>query len=462
MPQQPEIVIGFVLKGYPRLSETFILNEIYLLEQLGLKLHIFAMRDPNESKVHERVGQIRAGVTYIPDDFRRGFWAVLGANIRQWRRQPERYREALRFALADSLRRRDSATLKRFTQGAYLVERGLPGSGVGYFHVHFAHDPATMTYFASRLSGIPFSISAHAKDIYLQDRALLRRKLAAAAFTVTCTGFNRRYLQDLAGEGAAVLRSYHGIDLNFYALPERKELPAVPEILSIGRLVPKKGFPALVEALGLLRERGYDFRCRIIGSGPLKEALRQQIDARSLAGQVELLAEMSQAELRRCYQRAGIFALACEVQEDGDRDGIPNVIVEAMAMGLAVVSTRISGIPECVAHGRSGLLVEERDTEAFANALAELLDDPEKMRACGRAGREIVEADFDAHRNIARIAALLQAALNRQPIQTSNLEEVRDDSNRYPGGGDQPGRTGAGPVTDERNHHPDHAGTFWR
>jgi glycosyltransferase involved in cell wall biosynthesis len=400
-------VIGFVLKGYPRLSETFVINEILLLEELGFKLHIFAMRRPEEPAVHDSVRRVRANVTYIPDYFWRYCFAFLQTNLRLWWRQRRLFGQAFRFALSHSLKQRTVSTLKRFLQAGYLVQKSLPGTDVKHWHAHFCHDPTTMTFFASWLSGISYSFSAHAKDIYLQDREFLRWKFSRARFAVTCTEHNRQYLEQIAGS-VSVLRCYHGIDLNFFAKPTAHSVKTVPRILSVGRLVPKKGFSVLIAALHLLRQKGLDFSCTIIGSGPLKSELRKQITRLALGDHVELLAPVSQLELRRHYETASLFALACEVQEDGDRDGIPNVIVEAMAMGLPVVSTNISGIPECVDHGVNGLLAPARNPQSLADAMAAIINHPELARQFGVAGRKKIEQYFNARKNVEHIGAALR------------------------------------------------------
>lgn len=408
--RQTENFIGFILKGYPRLSETFIVNEILLLEQLGHPLHIFAMRNPGEAKVHDSVRRVRAQVTYIPDYFWRFFIAFIGANVRLWLARPGVYWQAFRFAAGRSLRQRSSSTIKRFAQAAYLVQKKLPGSGVAHFHAHFSHGPTTVAYFAGWLTGMNYSFSAHAKDIYLQEHDFLREKIRHACFVVTCTEFNRAYLSRVGGEDARVFRVYHGNDLQLFR-PEREKKTPAPVILSIGRFVPKKGFPVLLQALQRLRQAGVDFQAYLIGGGELKNELEKLIAALDLLGCVKLLPQMSQQELLAYYRQAAVFALACEVQEDGDRDGIPNVLVEAMAMGIPAVSTAISGIPELIENGVSGLLVPEKNPAALAEAINTLLQQPELARRLGGAGRARVEREFDAKRNIEKIGALLREAL---------------------------------------------------
>ena len=402
--------IGMVLKGYPRLSESFILREILMLEGLGVDLHIFALRDPREPTVHERVAQVRARVTYLPDRLLGALGVVAGANAARLARAPHRYLTGLAEALARSARERDAAPLKRFLQAAVLVERGLPGTGVTHLHAHFCNDPTTVAWYASRLSGIPYSFSAHAKDIYTQHPDQLAAKVAGARFVTTCTAANATHLRRHAGSGTPVLCCLHGVETDRYH-PGGGAHSGVPHVLSVGRLVPKKGFPVLLDALATLRDRGAAFRCTIVGVGPLEARLRDQVRRLRLDDRVELKGALGEDALAALYREVDVFALACEVEADGDRDGIPNVVVEAMASGLPVVSTNVSGLPECVDHGVSGLLVPERQPHALADAIGLLLSKPEMARALGREGRAKVEREFAAQRNVIPIAAALHEAL---------------------------------------------------
>ncbi len=430
-------VVAVILKGYPRLSETFITNEILLLEQFGFKLHIFALRNPGEAKIHENVRRVQARVTYLPDYFWPEAWSFLKANLRLWWRQPKIYWQALRYAAGRSVRQRSSSTIKRFAQAAYLVQnflvlphhKGQRRAGrveVAHFYAHFSHGPTTVAFFAKWLTGIGYSFSAHAKDIYLQEHDFLREKLRGASMVTTCTEYNRNYLQQIAGAGCQVMRCYHGLDIDFFCAPVKPAKSGCPRILSVGRFVPKKGFPTLIEALHLLRQQGLTFHCHLIGGGELKEQLRAQIHRLGLHDCVELLPALSQRELLEYYCQADLFALACEVQSDGDRDGIPNVIVEAMAMEIPVVSTNISGIPECVDHGVNGLLVPEKNPQAFAAAMATLLRDPDLARCFGRAGREKVVREFDAQRNVEKIGNALRRALGEDLPATPAAQPASD------------------------------------
>jgi glycosyltransferase involved in cell wall biosynthesis len=414
MTQTPNKSIGVILKGYPRLSETFIINEILLLEALGYKLHIFALRDPGEAKVHESVRCVQALVTYIPDNFWRCFFSFAIANLRVWQRHRGSYWPAFRFALRRSLCQRSSSTIKRFMQAAYLVAKGLTRVEVAHLYAHFSHGPTTVAYFVNWLTRISYSFSAHAKDIYLQEHDFLREKIWRAKFVVTCTDFNQDYLLRVAGVEAAVFRSYHGLDLQlFKPAPSRLSDNSCPAILSVGRFVPKKGFPVLLQALHRLKQDGLRFRCQIIGSGPMQREMEKLVARLNLHHCVEILPPMPQTELLDYYRRADVFALACEVEENGDRDGIPNVVVEALAMGIPVATTRVSGIPEVIEHGLHGLLVAPKDSAALAAALATLLRNPALAQRLAAAGRAKVERDFDAKHNVKKIGKLLERALTK-------------------------------------------------
>lgn len=409
MSSRNEAVVGFVLKGFPRLSETFVINEILLLEQLGHKIHIFALRNPNEKKVHQNVKKIKAQVSYIPDYFWPNLFYFLAQNCMLFANNPMRYLRPFLFALTRSLKTRDSSTIKRFAQAAILVKDKMPVANIANFHAHFSHDPTTVAFFASWLTGLKYSFSAHAKDIYCERPDFLKMKLKKAEFAVTCTGFNCDYLQGIAEGETPVHRTYHGIDLSYFKPEksfERNGRP--PMILSIGRFVEKKGFPVLLDALALVKGMGVDFTCEIIGGGPLREQLEKKIAELKLEQHINLHGEMAQSEIFDFYKRAQLFALACEVLENGDRDGIPNVLVEAQAMEIPVVSTHISGIPELIENDESGILVEPKHPQALAEAIARILKTPTLKKNYVRNGRRKVETDFNNQENVKNIGKLLR------------------------------------------------------
>ena len=234
-------VLGMILKGYPRISETFISNEILLLERLGFTVHIFSMRHPRENFSHESVQQIRARVDYLPQELLRPLPILLYHNLLLAIRSPRRYGAALKTAARRFLRTRKSATLKHLFQAGYLVHKLLPGSGVVRFHSHFAHSPTSVAMFASRLSGLPFSFTAHAKDIYTQNPRQIAEKIGMAKFVVTCTEYNRRRLSTMAPDAEPPpYRIYHGIDMTLFSGEAGIREPSEPyEMLTVARLTTK-------------------------------------------------------------------------------------------------------------------------------------------------------------------------------------------------------------------------------
>lgn len=415
-----ESEIGYILKGYPRTSETFITNEIFLLEQAGLRLSIFSLKTLEGQKRHGVVGKINAPVTYLPETTpseERALPVWLWLNVprfaashqRLFRLRPAIYLRTLFEVVAMCARYRQRSFIKEFLQAGFIALRVLESGSIRHLHAHFCHTSTTVTMLASRLCGLPFSFTAHAKDIYREDMNpgdLLSVKLRRASFAVTCTQANQIYLDRFRPPQTPLHTIYHGLDLSLFT-PSGKRPPPIPLILSVGRMVEKKGFTFLVEACRLLKDRGCEFECRIVGGADqYAETIRQTIERLNLADTVTLHTAVTQEELRGIYEQATIFALPCQVIENGDRDGIPNVLVEAMAMELPVISTDISGIPELITHRANGLLVPQKDSAALANAMEELLRDPELRSNLAIAAREKVCRDFDAGQNILALKAL--------------------------------------------------------
>lgn len=407
-------VLGMVLKGYPRISETFISNEILLLEQLGLGVHIFSMRRGRERFTHESVARIRAAVDYLPETFLRNAHRLIHHNVCLALRRPRRYAAGLAVARRRFRRTRNPATLRHFLQAGYLVQRCLPGRGVVHLHAHFAHSPTSVALYASALSGLPFSFTAHAKDIYTSEPDQLREKIALARFVVTCTEYNRRHLLSLAdGLPTPVHRIYHGIDTRLFA--NGAAVAAAPSppyrLLTVARLIRKKGIPTVLRAVKQLRESGVPLTYTLIGDGPDREPILDLVRELGLEAVCRWLGTQPHRVVLECYRRADLFVLGCEVADDGDRDGIPNVLVESMAMGVPVVSTGVSAIPELVESGRTGLLVPPRQPEALAGAMRALLTDESLRRRVIPAARERVLRGFDHRALVGRLADIYRAAL---------------------------------------------------
>jgi colanic acid/amylovoran biosynthesis glycosyltransferase len=395
--------VAYILKMYPRFSETFVLSEVLELERQGVAVHIFSLKKPDDGRFHADVSRVRAGVTYVPE-------SVLLAPGPFWRDQREVFawdpRRYVR-ALARVLLRRSAHALKRFLQAGYLAPR-IRRARIGHVHAHFATSATSVAYYLHELMGLSFSFTAHAKDIYADvvDPDRLALKLRTARFTVTVTDYNAAYL-DRVGNAGRIVRIYNGLDLQRFALNGTPP-DTPPLVLAVGRLVEKKGFTDLVRACAVLRAAGAQFRCVIVGKGPLEDALRALIHDLGLETWVTLAGPMPREALLDLYPRASVVIAPCVVAADGNRDGLPTVLIEAMALGVPVVSTPVTGIPELVEDGRTGRLVAERDPEALARAIHELLDDPARARALAKAARARIERDFDLRVNVARLRTLFE------------------------------------------------------
>jgi glycosyltransferase involved in cell wall biosynthesis len=397
--------VAFVLKGYPRLSESFIAQEIAALERRGLEILIVSLRHPTDARRHPVHEEIRASILYLPEYLLLEPLRVVRAWLRG--RKNVRYKEARKLWLRDLLRDPTPNRIRRFGQALVLADE-LPAD-VRHLHAHFLHTPASVTRYAALLAGLPWTGSAHAKDIWTTPEWEKREKLASCEWLVTCTAANRAHLAALAPPGRVEL-VYHGLDLSRFP-PDRAEReakdgtdPGNPVIiLSVGRLVEKKGTDILLEALARLPAQLH-WRLVHAGGGPLKGRLERRARALGIVQRVQWRGARTQVELLAEYRAADLFALASRVASDGDRDGLPNVLAEAQSQGLACVATKVSGIPELVDSGRTGLLVAPESPEEFAGALQTLIADPARRRMLGEAGRERVHAQFALEANLGRLA----------------------------------------------------------
>ena len=394
----------FVLKGYPRLSETFIAQEILALEARGLDILIVSLREPTDGKVHELHRRIRAPVLYLPEYLRDEPVRVLRALAHCLTRS--KCWTLMRVWLRDFLRDRTRSRLRRLGQ-AFVLAAELPAD-VGWLHSHFIHTSASVTRYTSILCQLPFSISAHAKDVWTSADWDKREKMLEARWTVTCSAMNAAHLRELAPEAALDL-VYHGVDPRRFPAPLRTSRadggdPAQPvTLVCVARAVEKKGLDVLLDALASLPS-DLHWQLDHLGDGPLLQDLKLQARELGIAGRISWHGSATQSEVIAALSAADIFCLPARIARDGDRDGLPNVILEAMVMALPVVATRVAAIAEALAPGISGLLVEPDRPQAFAAAVEQLARDPSARLEMGTAGRGIVLAQFGMDRGIEHLA----------------------------------------------------------
>ena len=394
--------LGVLVYEFAKLSETFVLHDLLALEQAGVRLRVYSVRKADSELTHRATDQLRAEVRYLPEiEGRQQRLAVRAVQAMLIARGPARHLRGLARVYASPDYKRN-----RLAQ-ALLLAAELERDRCPALYVHFAHRAGTIGRFAALMLDIPYAISAHAVDVWTPPVKELRAKVRDAETVLCCYEEARAYLQQLAGARTPVALVHHGVDL---VEPVERVEPSTPLVLSVGRLVPKKGYPTLLEAVALLRSRGIGLALRIAGEGPEWASLQRRVNDLEIGSLVRFLGPLTDTEVDREYRAASIFALACERMPDGNRDGIPNTVLEAMARGLPVVSTTLPSLAEAVLHERTGLLVAQRDAAALADALERLLLDPSRRQEMGAAGRDRVAEHFDRRVCGPRVREALAAA----------------------------------------------------
>jgi glycosyltransferase involved in cell wall biosynthesis len=420
----------FILKGYPRLSETFIAQEIRGLERRGLSIEIWSLRHPTDRKTHPIHREIEAPVRYLPEYLHheplrvfRGWWRV--------RRRPG-YRAARRLWGRDFKRDRSRNRLRRFGQALVLAAE-MP-AGTERLHAHFMHTPASVARYAAAITGLPWSCSAHAKDIWTSPEWEKREKLQGTEWLVTCTEFGFQHLRALSADPDKVALSYHGLDFDRFPEPDRADRPVGKStyaddqsvmLLSVGRAVEKKGFDILLKALAQLPS-DLSWRWQHVGGGELLNQLKAQAKELGIDGKIDWLGAQDQSALMPLYRDADMFVLPSRIAGDGDRDGLPNVLMEAQSQKLACISTAISGIPELIENEHTGLLIPPDDVTALTSALLRFIRDPAERTAMAEAGFKRLRAHFSAAAEL----DLLGQRFGLQPLNpdlghTPNLSGTR-------------------------------------
>lgn len=414
MPSTRDARVAVVLKGWPRLSETFIAQEIAGLEARGMALEIWSLRRPTDRHRHPVHDRVQARVVYLPeylkDDPRR-----VVAGWTKARRLPG-YGEARRRFLADLRRDPTPNRLRRWGQALVLAAE-LPSS-VERLHAHFLHTPSSVTRYAALMRGLPWSVSAHAKDIWTSEPWEAAEKLADCAWAVTCTAMGAARLRELSpvadGTGLDKVKLvYHGLDFAHLPPPNPARSrrdgsdPADPVVvLSIGRKVEKKGFGDLLDALAQL-PKTLHWRFEHVGAGELGDALKAQADRLGIAERCTWLGAQPQKQVFAALGRADLFVLASKKAADGDQDGLPNVLMEAAHQGVAIVSTRAAAIAEFIDNGDNGLLVTPGAPDQLAAALARMIVHPDQRVRFAHRAAEVVRTRFSFEAGVDWIAAAL-------------------------------------------------------
>ncbi|WP_303324872.1 glycosyltransferase family 4 protein [Actinomyces radicidentis] len=386
--------IGYVLKVYPRFSETFIVTEMLAREALGDDLSIYALRPTTDSRFHPEIARVQARVNWVSRPWK---------GIEMW----DQMAQCLDGADMDRFARILPALLTlpgdEVTQGLELA-RQVRADGIDHLHAHFASLAGRVAWIASSLTGAPYTVTTHAKDIFHEsvDPTWLRRVCVDADRVIAISRFNEDYLNRvLAGSGARISLRYNALELDRFAYRDPDPVATPLRVCAVGRLVYKKGFADLIRATRLLLDDGVPVQVEIAGEGDEYQALSELIQSLGLTDNVRLLGPMTQAEVREFLARSDVFAAPCVEAPDGNLDGLPTVVLESMACGTPVVATAVSGLPEVVRDGDTGVLLPPGVPSELARALRDIASGATDTRALARAARGLIEQQFDSRHQAA-------------------------------------------------------------
>ncbi len=415
--------IGYLLRMYPRFSQTFIVNEVLELQRQGLCLSLASLRKPTDGLFHEAVSRVRGKADYLPETILSDLSKVCRAGWTSFTRRPVDYLRATACALGNA-----GIGWIDLAQAA-LVMRWVRKRKIDHVHVHFGTQEATVALLANMIGGLSYSLTLHAFDIFRDnvDRRLLSRKINASQFTITVSEFNRRFiLENIPRVDPEKVRvNYNGIDLERFNQTSAQREPGL--VFAVGRLIEKKGFIHLVRAMEHLRDQGCVVQCKIAGDGPELPRLKAEIARANLAPLVELTGPLEQGQVRELMQRATCFVLPCVQAKDGNIDALPTVLLESLACGCPSISTRLSGVPEIIEHDVSGLLVDPGEERALAAGIRRIIEAPDLAARLAVGGRRRAEDRFDVRHNAAVMNDWLRAAAGRKrsaprPMETAPIE----------------------------------------
>ena len=425
--------LAYIFNRFPVVSETFIKNEIEYMGEIEGNIELFSLLKPKKLNNDVDVLKLKERTEYIFDTilahrllylhfwslvhYAKGYFKTLSF-VWHNRKKPYFYdklatsnNDGNTYATSSKIRRK--ITQNRFFHFLLVpvLVKKLVDSQVTHMHAHFADAASNFALLASLMSGIPYTFTAHAYDIFI-EQDLMREKITYSSALITCTKFNKEFLlqkyPDLPAE--KIFAIYHGLKWWEFS-PPQTGVNKKPIILTVGRFVQKKGFEFLIEACGILKSQGVSFECWFVGDGPLREKLEAQVEQQNLQNNIKFWGLVPHSKVKDIYRQAKLFALPCIVNEDGDRDGIPNVLLEAMAMEIPVVSTNVSAIPELIEHDKTGFLVESGNAAALAEQMKELLQNTKKYCDVCQAGRERVQMLFDPKINVTRLWDVIKEAV---------------------------------------------------
>jgi len=403
--QKPKL--AYFVTMFPRLSETFILNEILALEEKGFLLHIFTRKPLAAFPMHEDFYAVKSPVYLLSVSRPKDWLPAFRDNLFIFCMQPKKYFKTFLYARKKKQR---TVWLKFYIAGR--TARWIRKKKIEHIHAHFAADNAKIVYMASKISGVGFSFTAHAKDIWVKSSPdSLRGLIKAAAFVVTICKYNQNYLSGLTDNPDKIHLIYNGLDLIKYRKErgKQKSKSNLCRILAVGRLVPKKGFDILINACFLLKEKGLDFSCAIVGEGELMPELKKQINCLGLKEKCFLPGPFSQEMLiRNIYSSAEMLVMPSRTAPDGDRDGIPTVILESLCMEIPVIATPVGGIPEVIIDQKTGLLVSEESETQLAQAIEFLHRDIKTAERLSQAGVNLIVEKFDRNKNVMQLIDLFR------------------------------------------------------
>lgn len=389
--------IAYIVKMYPRFSETFIVNEILAHEAANVPITIVSLRKPTDGRFHNILSLVKAPVHYIDEKLpgTETFWDTAQQQLDT---HPE---------LLDSIRSSAPYSARELWQAIQVVEL-ISKLNIRHLHAHFANTAAMVAKLASTITGLPYSVTTHAKDIYNDDVRdnVFHSKIKTAKACITVSDFNLDYLKKRYSNAAHhIHRVYNGLDLSRFEFLNSTKKSI--DIIAVGRLVEKKGFRYLIDACALLKKRNIKFNCQIVGTGALKGQLQNQIAELELSGEVQLTGPLPQSEIIQRIGRSRLMVAPCIIADDGNRDGLPTVLLEAMALGTPCISTSVTGIPELIRHNDTGLLVEPNDSEQLASTIENLLCDYNFQNHLATNARALIEDSFDVHKNTQHLRKLI-------------------------------------------------------